>query len=662
MSTSSAHADRLRFRQVHLDFHTSEAIPGVGAGFEKKQWQDALQLGAVDSITVFAKCHHGWAYYPTRAGHVHPTLKGDLLGKQIEASHEIGVRAPIYFTVGWSAGDAIRHPEWAVRKPNGEISAVNVDFDAKPTDLRPGCSWINMCPSGGYLDLMLEQTREICEGYPVDGFFYDICFHLLCYCPNCKTAMQEAGIDLEDLNGVKSYQREKWKSFQKQAKAIIHGIHPDATVYYNGGAEMYLPFPHAEQTHFELEDLPTTWGGYNKFPLRAKYFANKGKEFLAMSGKFHTSWGEFGGFKAENALRYEAAAMVAFGSKCSIGDQLHPTGRMDPETYRRLGTAYRYVQEIEEYSAGSAPYSRLGFVISRSTEHDQGLARILLERQVDFMVADPDEDLGRFSTIIVPGHPCLSRGFARKIKAFIEKGGNALILGAGAMNAARSLFLLDLGAEYLGPARYENDYTVAGDALAKDLVTSPFLNYQGAMRVELSGGKALARVREPYFDRTYEHFCSHLNTPYREENAPHPAAWKHGRVVVLAHELDKLYHVHGAQVHRDLVVNALELVYKDPVLKVDAPSGARVSLLHQPQKRRYVAHLLYGPPVQRGRCEVIDDLVPLRNTRAELDVPQKVKRARLIPDNTTLRRSRKGKVVCVKVPEFSCHCAVVFEY
>jgi len=661
MDSSSECADRLRFRQVHLDFHTSEAVPGVGSRFRKKQWQDALELGAVDSITVFAKGHHGWAYYPTRAGHVHPTLKGDLLGKQIAACHEIGVRAPIYFTVGWSAGDAIRHPEWAAREKNGKISAVNTDFKAKPTDLRPGCSWTNMCPSGGYLELMLEQTREICEGYPVDGFFYDICFHPLCYCRNCKAGMREAGIDLEDENAVTSYHQQKWKRFQQLTRAVIHVTHPDATIYFNGGAEIYLPFPHAGQTHFELEDLPTTWGGYNKFPLRSRYFANSGKEFLAMSGKFHTSWGEFGGFKAENALRYETAAMVAFGSKCSIGDQLHPTGRMDPETYRRLGTAYRYVKRIEEYSAGSTPCSRLGFVISGSTEHDQGLARILLERQVDFMVADPD-NLEQFSTIIVPGHPCLSPKFARKIEAFVKRGGSALILGAGALNAARSRFVLDVGARYLGPARYENDYTVVGDALAKDLVTSPFLNYEGAMRVKLSGGKALAKVREPYFDRTYEHFCSHLNTPYREEDAPHPAAWKRGRAIVLAHELDRLYHEHGAQVHRDLVVNALELVYKDPVLKVDAPSGARVSLLHQPRQRRYVTHLLYGPPVQRGRCEVIEDLVPLRNTRVALDVPQSVKRARLVPDNTTLRRTRKGRSVCVKVPEFSCHCAVVFEY
>jgi len=75
------HANEIPSRQVHLDFHTSEFIPDVGARFLKKQWQGALKHGRVNSINIFAKCHHGWSYYPTRVGHVHPNLKvRDLMG------------------------------------------------------------------------------------------------------------------------------------------------------------------------------------------------------------------------------------------------------------------------------------------------------------------------------------------------------------------------------------------------------------------------------------------------------------------------------------------------------------------------------------------------------------------------------------------------------
>jgi len=64
-------------RQVHLDFHTSEHCPGVGSKFDKKQFQDALRLGRVNFITVFAKCHHSWCYYPTKVGRMHPGLGFD---------------------------------------------------------------------------------------------------------------------------------------------------------------------------------------------------------------------------------------------------------------------------------------------------------------------------------------------------------------------------------------------------------------------------------------------------------------------------------------------------------------------------------------------------------------------------------------------------------
>ena len=68
-------------RQVHLDFHTSESIPDVGELFDKGEFQTALKLGHVNQINVFAKCHHGMSYYPTKIGVVHPGLNRDFTGE-----------------------------------------------------------------------------------------------------------------------------------------------------------------------------------------------------------------------------------------------------------------------------------------------------------------------------------------------------------------------------------------------------------------------------------------------------------------------------------------------------------------------------------------------------------------------------------------------------
>jgi hypothetical protein len=84
-----------RYRQVHLDFHTSSDCEIVGAAFDPGVFERTSKMGRVDSMTVFAKCHHGFSYYPTEVGTRHPNLAvSDLTGAQIEALHGIGRLRP----------------------------------------------------------------------------------------------------------------------------------------------------------------------------------------------------------------------------------------------------------------------------------------------------------------------------------------------------------------------------------------------------------------------------------------------------------------------------------------------------------------------------------------------------------------------------------------
>ena len=57
----------LRFRQIHLDFHTSETIESVGSDFEPDEFAETLVKANVNSISCFARCHHGWLYFNSKA-------------------------------------------------------------------------------------------------------------------------------------------------------------------------------------------------------------------------------------------------------------------------------------------------------------------------------------------------------------------------------------------------------------------------------------------------------------------------------------------------------------------------------------------------------------------------------------------------------------------
>ena len=99
-------------RCVHLDFHTSPLIEGIGKRFDHKKFVKTIKDANVDLMTVFAKCHHGYTYYPSKVSTMHPHLDFNLLQAEIDAIHEVGAKAPIYIPIGWSEKDAEEHPEW----------------------------------------------------------------------------------------------------------------------------------------------------------------------------------------------------------------------------------------------------------------------------------------------------------------------------------------------------------------------------------------------------------------------------------------------------------------------------------------------------------------------------------------------------------------------
>ena len=75
-----------------------------------------------------------------------------------------------------------------------------------------------------------------------------------------------------------------------------------------------------------------------------------------------------------------------------------------------------------------------------------------------------------------------------------------------------------------------------------------------------------------------------------------------------------------------------------------------------------MVHLLYAPPLQRGRCLVIEELVPILNIPVRLCVPQQVKRAYLVPGGRAVEVEERGGSIQVVVPEVLCHQAISFEY
>ena len=55
--------EELRFRQIHMDFHTSEKINDICEEFDENEFAETLERAHVNSVTCFSRCHHGMLYY-----------------------------------------------------------------------------------------------------------------------------------------------------------------------------------------------------------------------------------------------------------------------------------------------------------------------------------------------------------------------------------------------------------------------------------------------------------------------------------------------------------------------------------------------------------------------------------------------------------------------
>ncbi len=656
----------LSFRQVHLDFHTSEKIEKIGANFSKEQFQKALKIGHVSSITVFSKCHHGFAYHPSKANEMHPHLGFDLLSAQIDAAHEIGVKTPVYLSAGLDEKMANRHPEWLFKEKDG---AGNQEFLAV-------ARYHRLCFNTPYLDYLLAQIDEVAGRYDADGIFLDIVGVLPCTCSSCIAAMLAKGQDPRDEVAIWELAEEVYANYTKKVREVVDKTKQGLPVFHNGGHIRQGRRDLAQMnTHLELESLPTGGWGYDHFPLSARYAQTLGMPFLGMTGKFHTTWGEFGGYKHKNALRYEAALSIANGACCSVGDQLSPDGLMDVATYLLIGAAYSEVEKKQPWVELVQPVADIALLTTESVnncyyktpkaragEMDSGAVRILLEGHYLFNVIDTLADFSVYRVIILPDGCRLNASLLQKLETFITGGGKILATGESGLALDGDEFVLDFGAQRICENPFQPDYFRPHFSLTS-LDEASFIFYGKGQKLALTSGKELGARENPYFNRDALHFCSHQHAPSSGEyGGPGMVEGRAG--IYIAWNVFEDYATKGSLSLKETVIAALDrLLDGCKTIKTTLPAQGVTTLMHQKEKKRYIHHLLYACPVKRGKnVEVIEDLLPIYNTECQIKLPVTAKKVYLAPSMQAIDFTQEKDTICYAVEKFSCHEMVVVDY
>lgn len=655
-------------RQIHLDFHTSPLIPDVGKDFDPKTFAKTMKKAHVNSVTVFAKCHHGHLYYPTKHPARHPTLKPglDLVGKQVDALHKEGIRAPIYISVLWDEFAANNHPEWVAVRPDG------TRFGSTP--LEPG--WQTMDMASPYQDYLYEQTEEILKRYtPVDGIFFDICFNIPSVSKWAVAEMDKAGLDPEKAGDRDAYAEQLSQQYMSRFNRLVKKHCKQATVYFNSRPHSGLRTDGAHMTHIEIEALATGGWGYIFFPKNVRHARIFGKSYMGMTARFHRSWADFGGLKPEAALLYECCQMIAHGAACSVGDQLHPRGTLDKATYQMVESVYGHVEACEPYTDKAKAVTEIGVyhAMPRSGAAGEwtnmsdtpggpndGVTRMLMHLKHQFDVLDHEASIDKYRLLILPDTIEVDPALAKKLNAFVKKGGSLLLSGISGLDESLKPILPEMGVTVEGESPFKTTYLRFGPKIRKGVPPTDHVMYERGLRMKPKrGAEALAKVVEPYFDRSWRHFSSHNQTPAKPNASAYAAAIRSGRVITIPYPIFQAYGTHANLPYRMLVEKCLDLLLPDPLVLVDGPSTLEVTL--NKQGKRHIAHLLQFVPDRRQTLDIVEDVIPLHDVTLSVKLQKKPKRVYTAPEQEKLPFTYAEGRVMVTVPRVNGHQMVVFE-
>lgn len=396
------------------------------------------------------------------------------------------------------------------------------------------------------------------------------------------------------------------------------------------------------------------------FPLTMRYARNLGVDCMGMTGKFHTTWGDFHSFKNPAALQFECFQMLALGGQCSIGDQLPPNGRICPATYELIGSAYRDVARKEPWCRGARPVTEVAVMtpeeFAGGSSHHRlspaavGAARMLQELRHQFDVVDSQSDLGRYKLLVLPDEIPVGDDLAGRIGHFLAGGGAVLASHKSGLRPDGLGFgLKALGVRYVGEAPYSPDFLVPTAGFGRSLPATEHVMYLKGLQVAAAdGAEVLTEVKVPYFNRTWRHFCSHNHTPSAGRGG-YPGVVRTPRTAYFAHPIFAQYHANAPRWCKVFIGEAIELLLGEPLVRVDGPSTLLAALNEQPKKRRWVLHLLHYIPERRGQAfDTVEDVIPLCDLTVSIRgdlAANGLKSARCVPEGHALAlKKRQGRI------------------
>jgi len=673
------------YRGILIDSHITEYKKVFLSKLSPKYYVDMLVLAKVSSAMIYASCHNGNCYYPTKIGHQHKNLKGkDILGEIIKLCNKRNIEVAIYYSLIYNNWAYKTYPDWRIIKSNG-----------KPAGEK--CRYKVVCPNSPYREFVAKQIEEICSDYNFKRVFFDMTFWpTICYCKYCRDRFRkETGkeipkvINWEDKDWVLfQRKREEWmREFAAFCTSKVKEFKPTVGVTHQFSTSLHdwhfgVPFEMANYCDYTSGDF---YGDSARHSLACKVLRSLGKEskfefFISRCETLqdHTTTKPFDFIKAQ------VFQVISHGGRVLFLDAINPDGTLEKSIFKLTGKIFSEVKKYED-NLGGEILADIGVYFSSESKislEDNGkevdkkfssnfphisavinICRTFMQEHLPFYIVTKKDiyNLNRFKLIVLPEVLFMDEEEKKAIEEYVKCGGTIYASKNTSLyhkiEGKKGDFMLNevFGLSYLGETKEKVTYISPKDkkvSKEKDIVI-----FDSQIKTKRKSGKILAYMTLPYFvPDDPEKFASiHSNPPGIRTKLPAVNLNKYGKglacyVSANLEALDK-------DVHKQAFVNLVRILCKNRfIFEVKAPKQVEIIVFKESTKKCYLVNLV------NFQDEITNFLTTNIRVKLSLEENEQPKRLIVLPKGKVVEFEYKNGKVEFNIPEIKTFAMYRLEY
>jgi len=595
-----------------IDSHITEDAPAFMSRFDPEQYVAMAKQAGAESAMIYACCHNGNCYYPTKVGHMHKNLGGkDIFGMTVNRLRNAGIAPIAYYTVIYHNHAAKSHPPWRMTDASGQQHKARY--------------W-HCCPNNrDCVAFFKAQIGEIID-YDIDGIFIDMTFWAkVCCCANCQQRyLQETGKEIPDLI---DWDNPAWVKFQRARETwmaqfaqgltdYIKNVKPALTVTHQFSGVLGGWWRGQSAEIAAASDYPSGdfYDGKNlqRFGLKVMdAFRHNDMPFEFMTSRCVDIW-DHTSMKGADELVCSALTILAHGGAYFFIDAINPDGTLERSGYARLGQVSAKIKSFTDKIKQLHPSicANVGLYFSMASHDDARLNNVSLRKfsmpdsnvvgsghlpvireligtsivlgkaHLPYRIIPAGKESENISTLIVNNAKYMSPSEVGRLRNFVSGGGTLLATGVTSLCDLNGNSTGDFSLAEVFGVSFSGGKTPGASYLHRDGFVG-LLSSETAPLVRATTAQSLAKVVLPYFDPADgDHYASiHSNPPGRptEFDALTINRFGRGKCIYLYSSILGTQH----DAHQQFALSLLreQHIESDILLESNAPACVEVTVL-----------------------------------------------------------------------------------